>query len=272
VVVLARLQPDGAHEQIEPLVAVEPDAAIDVFLHREGRDLDGLERPDVEGPLVQLIIGRLVEQVHLRPHAALQQAVIAIDDVLGNVHELVTEVGQRRPELVLAGEQADVDLIDQAVLALALEGSLGLLGLVGADEVLGQRLADDLQPGFDRGRVVGRAVLAEQELEHVHGHVGADLHLADEVLADHPAAEHLVGVPVERVHQPADRHPASLPAKNVPTGRRCRLSSWHDRGLTGDPPAPRSGRRRARSRRPGGGLCGRRPPSPPPPRRARGWR
>ena len=62
-----------------------------------------------------------------------------------------------------------------------------------------QRLVDDLEPGRDRGRVVGRAVLPEQELEDVDGHVGADLDLADEVLADDAAGEVPVGQLVEAV-------------------------------------------------------------------------
>ena len=59
------------------------------------------------------------------------------------------------------------------------------------------------EAGRDRGRVVGRAVLAEQELEHVDGDVGADLDLAHEVLADDPARERVVGQAVERVHRRA---------------------------------------------------------------------
>ena len=45
----------------------------------------------------------------------------------------------------------------------------------------------------------GRAVLPEQELEHVDGHVGADLDLTDEVLADDTAGEEAVGELVESV-------------------------------------------------------------------------
>ncbi len=52
-----------------------------------------------------------------------------------------------RPELVLAGDKADVDLVDEPVLALALELRLRLLRLVGADEVLLQSLVDDLEAG-----------------------------------------------------------------------------------------------------------------------------
>ncbi len=73
---------------------------------------------------------------------------------------------------------------------MLLDLGLGLLRLIGPDEVLGQCLIDDVQAGLDGGGVVGCAVLAEQELEHVDGHVGADFDLADEVLAYDPPGEH----------------------------------------------------------------------------------
>ena len=116
---------------------------------------------------------------------------------------LVAEAREVGPELVFAGDETDVDLVDEAMLALLLELRLRLLGLVGSDEVLLQSLVDHLEAGRDRRRVVGRAVLAEQELKDVDGDVGADLHLADEVLPDDPARERVVGQAVERVHRRA---------------------------------------------------------------------
>ena len=106
-----------------------------------------------------------------------------------------------RPELVFAGDEADIDLVDESVLPLALELGLRLLRLVGPDEVLLQSLVDDLEASRDRGGVVGRAVLAEQELEDVDGYVGSDLHLAHEVLPHDSTRESLIGGPIELIHR-----------------------------------------------------------------------
>ena len=202
-VVVGWLESDRARHEVEPLVAAEPRAGLEVLVHVERGDLDRLESPDVEGSLLRLVVVGVVDEIELAPDAAAEEALVLVDDVLGDVDVLVAEVREVGPELVLARDEPDVDLVDEAVLALPLELRLRLLGLVGSDEVLLQSLVDDLEAGRDRRRVVGRAVLAEQELKDVDGHVGADLDLADEVLADDPARERVVGQAVERVHRRA---------------------------------------------------------------------
>ena len=94
--------------------------------------------------------------------------------------------------------------------ALVLDLALGLHRLVGADVVVGQRVVDDLQAHLDRHSVRRGAVLAEQELEDEDRHVGADLDLPDEVLADDLAGEDAVDLVVEgiprRYLSPGDSH------------------------------------------------------------------
>ena len=80
-------------------------------------------------------------------------------------------------------------LVDEGVLALVLDQRLGLVRLVGPDEVRGERVVDHPQPGVDGGGVVGGAVLPEQVLQDEDRDVGPDLHLADQILADHLARE-----------------------------------------------------------------------------------
>ncbi len=65
------------------------------------------------------------------------------------------------PELVLAGHQPDVDLVDEPMLALSLQFGLCLLGLIGPDEILLQRLVDDREARGDGCRVVGCAIFPQ---------------------------------------------------------------------------------------------------------------
>ena len=82
---------------------------------------------------------------------------------------------------------------------LLLHLALRLLGLVRADVVVGQRVVDDLQAHLDGHLVRRRAVLPEQVLQDEDGHVRADLHLADQILADDLAGEEAVDLVVEGV-------------------------------------------------------------------------
>ena len=70
-----------------------------------------------------------------------------------------------------------------------LDLALCLGALIGSDVVVGQGVVHDLQAHLDSHLVAGGAVLAEQVLEDEHRHVGADLDLADQVLANHLAGE-----------------------------------------------------------------------------------
>ncbi len=79
----------------------------------------GLRARDVEGRLLRLVLAGVVDEVELAPGTATEQAVVLVDEILGDVDELLAEVVQVRPELVLARHEADVDLVDEAVFALA---------------------------------------------------------------------------------------------------------------------------------------------------------
>ena len=146
-----------------------------------------------------VVLNGVVGEVDLRPDTPLQQPVVLVDDFLGNMHVLVAEVGEFGPVLVLAGYQANSDLVDDAMAAPPLQLGLCLLRLVGPDEVVDQGLVDDLQSDFDGGRVVGCAVLPEQVLEHVDRHVCPDLDAPHQVLADDPPWERGIGLGVERL-------------------------------------------------------------------------
>ena len=161
-----------------------------VLVEVERGELDRLQALDPERALLPLLLFVvLMPDVHLRPDAAHQQAVVVPQVMLGDVDELVAEVHQFGPVLVVVGEVADLHLVDEGVLALVLDHRLGFVRLVGPDEVRRQRVVDHPQPGVDGRRVVGGTVLAQQVLQDEDRDVGPDLHLADQVLADHFARE-----------------------------------------------------------------------------------
>lgn len=83
--------------------------------------------------------------------------------------------------------KADGDLVDDAVLPRFTDARLDELGISAVDVVLGEDATDALD-ALDNGRFArGRAVLSEQELEHVGGHDRVALDLPDQVLADDEA-------------------------------------------------------------------------------------
>ena len=61
---------------------------------------------------------------------------------------------------------------------------LGFVGLVGADEVRGQRVVHHLQSSIDGRYVVGGAVFPQQVFKDEDRDVGPHLHLADQILTD----------------------------------------------------------------------------------------
>src|SRR5690606_23825524 len=112
---------DRAHHEVEPGIPAELPSPLDELVEVESCDLDGLQPPYVEGSLLGFVVGGVVEQVELAPGAALQEPVVLVDEVLRDVDVLVVEVLQVRPELVLAGDESHIDLVDEPVLAPLLD-------------------------------------------------------------------------------------------------------------------------------------------------------
>ena len=79
-VVLARLEADGAHDEVEPVVSAELLPGLDVAGEVERRDLDGLQRRDVEGRLLRLVLEVVVDEVELAPGAATEEPVVLVDE------------------------------------------------------------------------------------------------------------------------------------------------------------------------------------------------
>ena len=70
-------------------------------------------------------------------------------------------------------------------LPLSLTSDWTLFASSGRTKFEEMRGVDHPQPGVDGGGVVGRTVLPEQVLQDEDRHVGPDLDLADQILADH---------------------------------------------------------------------------------------
>jgi hypothetical protein len=131
----------------------------------------------------------MVFQIDLGPDPALEQAVVLAVEALGDVDLAVAEVVHRRPVLPLARDEADLDPIDEAVAAVALDERLGLVRLVVAEVVPTERVLDRLDPEPDLLLIVRGAVPPEQVLEDVAGHVLAALDLVEEVFPNDPPGE-----------------------------------------------------------------------------------
>src|SRR5262249_3342418 len=146
----------------------------------------------------------VIRQLDVRPDAPREQALVLVDEVWLDVHEVEPARSEARPvlpTLVLFVERyrAEVDDLHRALL---LETSLDQPALIGTNDPLGDGLLDLPQPHLDLISVRRGAELPEEVLKDVDGDVEPDLELLDQVLPDHATGEDVKELPVEVV----DRH------------------------------------------------------------------
>ena len=104
---------------------------------------------------------------------------LVLDDGVPHTH-----VDQLGPEAVGLGVKPHLDLVNDAVPAPLAGDGLDLLAFVGPDVVAAEGLPDVLQAPRHDLRIGRGAILAQQVLQHVDGHVEAGLRLVYQVFAD----------------------------------------------------------------------------------------
>jgi hypothetical protein len=72
--------------------------------------------------------------VHLRPDATHQQAIVLPKISFGDMHIPVAEIHQLGPMLVVVRQIAYLHLVDKCMLALIFDHRLGFVRLVGTDK------------------------------------------------------------------------------------------------------------------------------------------
>src|ERR1019366_7235729 len=93
-------------------------ASLLVLGEIEAAHLDGLELGDPErAPLPFRLLVKVVAEIHLRPYAAGQEAVMLANVLVWDVDKLVPEVDELRPVLVVLRHVANFDLVDELVSA-----------------------------------------------------------------------------------------------------------------------------------------------------------
>ena len=117
--------------------------------------------------------------------------------MIGDVNIAMTEVCEFRP--VLRIHKPNLHLVDEGVLACFLHLALSFGAFIWPDVIVGQGVIDNLHAHLDRHLITGGAVFAEQVFEDEDRHVGSDLDLANEILADHLARENAVDLVVEEI-------------------------------------------------------------------------
>jgi hypothetical protein len=185
---------------------VKAPRAVDELVEPGAGDLDRLHAAQHEGPRDGAVDeGVVVGELDVGPHAAGEEALVLVDELLADVHLRQAGGGERGPvlaALVLLVE-GHGDEVDELHRPAALEPGLDQLGLIGADDALGDRLLDEVEALADLDLVGRRAVLAEQVLEDVDGDVEADLERVNQVLADHATRKGADELLVERVDRGA---------------------------------------------------------------------
>ena len=184
------LEADASQQQVDPLVAGELAAPLDVLVEVETGKLDRLQVGNVERAALGPLFDGPELDVHDRPDPALQQALIPAVVVVGDMDLREVEVVHRRPVLGLARHEANLDAVDEPVPPLLLDHRLGLVGFVVAEVVVAQRLLDGIDPDPDLVLVVGCTVLPQQILQDVRRDVLATPDLMKEVLPDDLAGEY----------------------------------------------------------------------------------
>ena len=134
---LAGFQTNGAQHRCDPLVASKRCSAFCVAIEVEAGQLDRAQVLD--GERVVVFVDVVVRQGDFGPNAAFQQPVVVTVELFANRDALRVEVFQRCPVALLFLDVANVNLVDEPVLALG--GDLGLrdIGLVWPNVVFLQR-------------------------------------------------------------------------------------------------------------------------------------
>ena len=137
---------------------------------------------------------------HNAPNAALQNLGI-VAHVLGRHHKrLDGQVGKRRHVDIFVLVEFGRHLVDDGKTTQLANLGLNALGLIGTHVVISEDPADAIQALCHGFLVIGRAVHAQQVLQHKGGHVGAALHKGRQVLAHDLAAKVLEQLTVQPVH------------------------------------------------------------------------
>ena len=137
---------------------------------------------------------------HDAPNTTLQNLGI-VAHVLGRHHKRLNgQVGKRGHVDVFVLVELGRDLVDDGKTAQLTDLGLNALGLVGTHVVISEDPADTIQALCHGFLVIGRAVHAQQVLQHKGGHVGAALHKGRQVLAHDLAAKVLEQLTVQPVH------------------------------------------------------------------------
>ena len=137
---------------------------------------------------------------HDAPNATLQNLGI-VTHILGRHHKrLDGQVGKRRHVDVFVLVELGRHLVDDGKTPQLANLGFNALGLIGAHVVIGEDSADAVQALRHGLLVVGRAVHAQQVLQHKGGYVGAALHKGRQVLAHDLAAKVLEQLTVQAIH------------------------------------------------------------------------
>ena len=103
--------------------------------------------------------------------------------VLGDLNAADSQIRERRQVHIAPLVERHGDPVDDLVRALLPDLRLNEFGLVTVDVVAVDNVTHLLDAAPDEVLVVGRAVLAEEILQHVGGHYGVVLHQLGQVLA-----------------------------------------------------------------------------------------
>ena len=137
---------------------------------------------------------------HNAPNATLQNLGI-VAHVLGRHHKrLDGQIGKRCHVDVFVLVELGRHLIDDGKAAQFANLGLNALGLVGTHVVIGEDPADAVQALCHGFLIIGRAVHAQQVLQHKGWHIGAALHKGRQVLAHDLASKVLEQLAVQPVH------------------------------------------------------------------------
>ena len=137
---------------------------------------------------------------HNAPNAALQNLGI-VAHVLGRHHKRFDgQIGKRCHIDVFVLVELGRHLIDDGKAAQFANLGLNALGLVGTHVVIGEDPADAVQALCHGFLIIGRAVHAQQVLQHKGWHIGAALHKGRQVLAHDLASKVLEQLAVQPIH------------------------------------------------------------------------
>jgi hypothetical protein len=156
------------------------------------RELDGLERIDLERRVFLVSLLELVAELEYAPDSSSQKFLVLLDEIRIHDHVLESEIAKIRDVLVVFFIQLHRDPVYDGVHSFFLDFRFDLFRLVGTDIVFRQYALDAVYAYLYLLGIIRGSIHAKKVLQNVNRHVLPLFYELRKVLADDLSSEVLI--------------------------------------------------------------------------------